>query len=348
MISSFNSGNQTLIIRAAKQDDLPALLQLRADSIGAITAGYDSDTLQQWLHFNPTDRYLETIRVRNLLVASNGDAILGCAGLYLPKTQLIATFVHPDCGGTGVGRRLVAAVEERARQFGLPQMLVESALNATPFYQSCGYFLNTATHTMYSQRTGLAVDALEKTLSCHFSDHQRRILGLLKDLGIPLDYGVAHMLPIQSEATELDDIGTDVFDRQQKMLPAAADAWQEMRRAALAEQVELLPVSAFRTIEYQAALVAQKISHGQAIADILRVSAAPGFSEHHSGRAIDIASTRENALEECFAATASFDWLSQNAGKYGFELSYPADNPHGIAYEPWHWAWRPMSGVRFI
>ena len=39
MISSYNSGYQTLIIRAANRNDLPALLQLRADSIGAITAG---------------------------------------------------------------------------------------------------------------------------------------------------------------------------------------------------------------------------------------------------------------------------------------------------------------------
>jgi hypothetical protein len=25
------------------------------------------------------------------------------------------------------------------------------------------------------------------------------------------------------------------------------------------------------------------------------------------------------------------------AGRHGFRLSYPRDNPHGVIYEPWHW-----------
>ena len=27
------------------------------------------------------------------------------------------------------------------------------------------------------------------------------------------------------------------------------------------------------------------------------------------------------------------------AGDFGFALSYPRGNRHGIAYEPWHWCW---------
>ena len=33
-------------------------------------------------------------------------------------------------------------------------------------------------------------------------------------------------------------------------------------------------------------------------------------------------------------------WLRTNAPRFGFHLSYPRNNPHGIGYEPWHWCWR--------
>ena len=41
-------------------------------------------------------------------------------------------------------------------------------------------------------------------------------------------------------------------------------------------------------------------------------------------------------------------WLVANAVRFGFALSYPRDNPHGIAYEPWHWCWqRGARGLSF-
>ncbi|HPF74253.1 MAG TPA: D-alanyl-D-alanine carboxypeptidase family protein, partial [Xanthomonadaceae bacterium] len=66
---------------------------------------------------------------------------------------------------------------------------------------------------------------------------------------------------------------------------------------------------------------------------------APGFSEHHSGNALDIGTPDEPPAEESFENTAAFDWLCENAPNFGFQLSYPRNNPHGIVYEPWHWCW---------
>ena len=69
------------------------------------------------------------------------------------------------------------------------------------------------------------------------------------------------------------------------------------------------------------------------------VSAPPGYSEHHTGYAIDIGdgNAPTTNLETDFASTAAFRWLEQNALKYSFELSFPPDNPQGVSYEPWHW-----------
>ena len=75
---------------------------------------------------------------------------------------------------------------------------------------------------------------------------------------------------------------------------------------------------------------------GQAKCDFV-VNAAPGFSEHHSGLALDIGTQDEPPAEESFERTAAFAWLRDHAGEHGFVMSYPRDNPHGIVYEPWHW-----------
>jgi len=41
-------------------------------------------------------------------------------------------------------------------------------------------------------------------------------------------------------------------------------------------------------------------------------------------------------LDDSFIPTAANTWLTANAYKYGFELSYPKDNGYYV-YEPWHW-----------
>jgi D-alanyl-D-alanine carboxypeptidase len=102
--------------------------------------------------------------------------------------------------------------------------------------------------------------------------------------------------------------------------------------------IRLLIVSGFRSFEYQAQLIRRKLATGQTIGEILRVNAAPGFSQHHTGTAIDVASPGSRPLTEEFEDSAAFRWLLENAGRFGFSMTYPRDNPWGFVYEPWHWS----------
>ena len=70
---------------------------------------------------------------------------------------------------------------------------------------------------------------------------------------------------------------------------------------------------------------------------ILTVNAAPGFSQHHTGLALDIGSPTHPNLMKDFENTAAFHWLAPNAANFGFVMPYTQDNPHGFIYEPWHW-----------
>jgi len=167
-----------------------------------------------------------------------------------------------------------------------------------------------------------------------------RITRLNESLGIPGDYARSRCLTVQMESRKLVSIGPDIYDRDQRMLPGAAMAWRAMRDAAAQDQVELQPVSAFRSVDYQCHIIRRKLEQGQDIEQILQVSAAPGYSEHHTGRALDITTPGYAVLEEDFERSEAFTWLTESAANYDFEMSFPRENPHRVAYEPWHWAWR--------
>jgi D-alanyl-D-alanine carboxypeptidase len=168
----------------------------------------------------------------------------------------------------------------------------------------------------------------------------KRIAVLHDSLGIPGDYAAARLIPIQMEADGLVSIGPDIYQREQRLLPTVATAWQAMKESASAQGVELQMVSAYRSVEYQEGILRRKLEKGQAIEEILRVSAAPGYSEHHTGRAVDITTPGSAVLEEEFESSEAFSWLTEFAGGFRFEMSFPRDNPHRVAYEPWHWAWQ--------
>lgn len=160
-------------------------------------------------------------------------------------------------------------------------------------------------------------------------------------LGIPADYARARNMPVQRVAAVLVSVGRAADDgKAVRLTPRAAAAWQRMRAAASAAGVDLSPISGYRSVARQTRIIRRKLAAGERIGDILRLVAAPGCSEHHTGRAIDIGSPVHLQLDEHFARTAEFRWLKRHAARFDFHLSYPRRNRHGIGYEPWHWCWR--------
>ena len=169
-----------------------------------------------------------------------------------------------------------------------------------------------------------------------------RIAQHLQELGISASYGEERGLRLCVEPPEVVLIGLDIFGRARHLAPAAALQWAAMREAAKADGVELLLVSAFRSVDYQRAIFDRKLLQGTPIEEILRVNAAPGYSEHHTGRAVDIATRGCPPLTEAFETTEAFQWLTRNAGTFSFAMSFPRGNPNGMVYEPWHWAFREL------
>lgn len=162
----------------------------------------------------------------------------------------------------------------------------------------------------------------------------------LAALGISTELLTARGFRACEEASSLESAEVGADGRNHLLVPAAAEAWRRLKAAALVDGITLFIVSAFRSIDRQTEIVRRKLEAGLSVEDILTVCAPPGFSEHHTGRAIDISTPGCRALEIEFEQTAAFAWLSARAAEFGFYLSYPVGNNCGYQYEPWHWCFK--------
>lgn len=178
-------------------------------------------------------------------------------------------------------------------------------------------------------------------MTIHF---RQRVHEVLASLGADPALIRRRGLPLFADARRLQGVGLGTDGRDKFLAPPAAAAWLEMREAAARDGVELLLISAFRSFEFQEALIRAKLAKGRSIDEILTVNAPPGCSEHHSGRAVDIGARDTPALEEAFEATAAYAWLAAQANGFGFGLSYPKGNRYGYLYEPWHWCYHKSPG----
>ena len=143
---------------------------------------------------------------------------------------------------------------------------------------------------------------------------------------LPEDYSV--------ELTELSN-GQKVDSRIYPYL-------QEMFDAARAEGIYPIVREGYRTAEEQQEILDDKIqtyinqgySQSRAEKTAKEWVALPGTSEHQLGIAVDINADKSKCSNEDV-----YEWLAENAYKYGFVLRYPPGKQKitGTSYEPWHY-----------
>ncbi len=148
---------------------------------------------------------------------------------------------------------------------------------------------------------------------------------------------LGHLPYTEAPESELAPISNDGRFRMRK---AAAQQFLAMQQAARSAGVNLTVISAFRSVKEQEQLFfGVGAQRNQTPAQRAALSAPPGYSEHHTGYALDIGDGNVPAtnLSANFEKTKAYEWLTQNAAKFSFELSFPKDNIQGVSYEPWHW-----------
>lgn len=108
----------------------------------------------------------------------------------------------------------------------------------------------------------------------------------------------------------------------------------DMLDEAAEDGIDLKVVSAFRSFEEQAQLKGQYTQVYGSGANTF--SADQGYSEHQLGTTADLTDPTTGGTYTSFADTPAYEWLTKNAYRFGFILSYPKDNGFYV-YEPWHW-----------
>lgn len=153
--------------------------------------------------------------------------------------------------------------------------------------------------------------------------------------GVTKDFVVPDLVSISSDCTSDDNF----------MNKEAAEAFEKMCRAARSERYDILANSTYRDYDIQQGtwdryLGLYGISYNN------KYVAKPGFSEHHTGLAIDIKSAHSNIFEK----SKEYNWTLENCHKYGFIHRYPKDKVEitGISSEAWHFRYVGVDIATYI
>lgn len=137
-----------------------------------------------------------------------------------------------------------------------------------------------------------------------------------------------------ASVTSRTDKSTDERSLRADIMPAVEELFDAAETAGYSLQIG----SGFRGYDLQNTYYTNYVAvYGQAAADTF--SAKPGYSEHQTGLAMDVATLDNDCyLEECFGETPAGMWLAAHAHEYGFILRYPPDGGDvtDFHYEPWH------------
>ncbi|WP_395147142.1 D-alanyl-D-alanine carboxypeptidase family protein [Moraxella atlantae] len=103
--------------------------------------------------------------------------------------------------------------------------------------------------------------------------------------------------------------------------------------------IPLTVISGFRSYDYQKENLKNKFAKGRLPKDVFATNSWVGGSKHHTGLAFDLISTNTDFWKTDKGKKIS-NWLEANAGKFGFELSYPEDNLNGVSHEAWEFVYK--------
>lgn len=143
-------------------------------------------------------------------------------------------------------------------------------------------------------------------------------------------------LPKEYIPSDLELINHKYSDSKQYMRTKAKLAFESMAKDIEKINLKIIAVSTFRTYEYQEKLFNNYVKE-KGLKYANRCSAKAGYSEHQTGLAVDIAN--KNLDYDNFDKTDEFNWVKDNAHKYGFIMRYPENKEDitGYKYEPWHY-----------
>lgn len=152
--------------RRATKLDIEGFKTVVNESVLELCKGfYTSSELQSLLSQYPGRKlYEKWLKERVLVVAEDGDQIVGFAQYFPPNNSIEAVHVLPSHIKRGVGKMLMEELEEIAKEQGAKKIMLDSSLNAVGFYDKCGYTKKQNTVFRCNDGVDLRVVNYEKAL----------------------------------------------------------------------------------------------------------------------------------------------------------------------------------------
>jgi putative acetyltransferase len=132
-------------LRAGVESDAEAVRRVHFEAVRqTAAAAYAPEVVERWAP-DPTESTLEQFRRalggddELILVAENGDAVVGFGAIVPATGELRAVYVHPDAGRRGVGAQILRQLEQLAVERGVLALHMDASLNAEAFYARHGY-----------------------------------------------------------------------------------------------------------------------------------------------------------------------------------------------------------------
>ena len=154
-------------------------------------------------------------------------------------------------------------------------------------------------------------------------------------------------LPDDYIPSNLEIISNEYANDNKYLRSEAKEAFESLSHDAKDLGYKVIAVSTYRDYDYQNRLYNEYVEEkGIGYAD--KCSARPGHSEHQTGLAVDVEGSNNDYDE--FENSIEFEWMKNNAYKYGFILRYPRGKEKitGFKYEPWHYRYVGKDAAKVI
>ena len=151
-------------IRAASSHDAVAIARVLRRSIRQLCLldhRNDKQTLDLWLAYKKASIVRRWLQNRNAqLLIGCVDGRIACVGAFTHAGHVTLNYVDPDFRFLGVSKRMMEAIEQRARDIGLKRLTLESTLTAQRFYEGMGF----SPTGPYDRKHGIVNQPMEKEI----------------------------------------------------------------------------------------------------------------------------------------------------------------------------------------
>lgn len=160
---------------------------------------------------------------------------------------------------------------------------------------------------------------------------------------ILVNYAYAHVLPEDNDICSVFDYKSKsykVSNTETQMSKAVTEKFNVLMDDFYANSgcKDVLLVSGYRTVEKQQEIYQDRVETDGA-EEAAKYVAVPGYSEHHTGLAMDLSVYLPDGTTHYLLDYAPARWFRDHAHEYGFILRYPENKADitKISYESWHY-----------